>query len=188
VDLTFGGAINWDAVWATLSVGMAVLTIVVASVAGVGLSLLTISGAWLIALACLAVKIWEPGLLSWWVFGAVAGLALLAEIAEFFASAAGATRAGGSKRGAVAAMIGGVVGAILGSPLLFPLGTIVGGAVGAGVAALGVELAWVKKSRAEAIAIGRGALAGKFVSVIVKTAFTALAALVAVLAVLVPGM
>jgi uncharacterized protein YqgC (DUF456 family) len=59
--------------------------------------------------------------ISWWVVGAVLLLAILGELVETLAGAAGASRAGGSWRGAalgiLGSFVGGVVGAIVGLPI-----------------------------------------------------------------------
>src|SRR5215204_3668715 len=51
---------------------------------------------------------------TWKTVAVLAGLAVLGEVVEFAAGAAGAAKQGASKRGVALAMIGAVVGSILG--------------------------------------------------------------------------
>src|SRR5262245_8930956 len=72
--------------------------------------------------------------LSWYGVGAIALLAVVGEIVEFAAGAAGAARSGGSRRGMVLAMTGAMLGSIAGVAIGIPIpvvGTLVG-AVGGG--------------------------------------------------------
>jgi uncharacterized protein YqgC (DUF456 family) len=73
-------------------------------------------GIWLMVLAAVIVEWLQPevSMFSQATLYVSAGLALLAEILEFLMGAAGARQAGGSRRGAALAIVGGVVGAILG--------------------------------------------------------------------------
>jgi uncharacterized protein YqgC (DUF456 family) len=83
-------------------------------------------GIWLMVLAAVIVEWLQPevSMFSPSTLYVSAGLALLAEILEFLMGAAGARQAGGSKRGAALAIVGGVIGAILGTALPIPvLGT-----------------------------------------------------------------
>src|SRR4051812_27786711 len=81
------------------------------------LNWLGLPGNWFIVAATI-LYVWlvpeEPSNLRWIVAGAVALLAVLAEIVEFAASAAGVKRAGGSRRGAILALVGSVIGAMMG--------------------------------------------------------------------------
>jgi uncharacterized protein YqgC (DUF456 family) len=86
-------------------------------------------GIWLMVLAAAVVEWLQPGefMFSQLTLYVSGGLALLAEILEFLMGAAGARQAGGSKRGAALAIVGGVIGAILGTALPLPvLGTLIG--------------------------------------------------------------
>jgi uncharacterized protein YqgC (DUF456 family) len=134
-------------------------------------------GTWFMVLstAVAAWLQWQPGVpagsqpISLWTLLALVGLAVLGEVLEFIAGAAGARRAGGSSRGAVAAIIGGVAGAILGTFLVpIPvLGSLLGAAGGAGMGAWGVELAG-GKSMDDSMRIGLGAGVGRLLGTIYK--------------------
>jgi uncharacterized protein YqgC (DUF456 family) len=152
--------------------------VVLFSLLGVGLTLLTLPGAWIAIIASALCDWWQPGLLSLWTIVAAAGVALLAELIEFFASAYGASRAGGSKRGALGAIIGSFVGAILGAPFGLLIGAIVGGAIGAGVGAILAERGWVGKNWKESANIGAGAAVGRLGATVVKVALSGVVALI----------
>ena len=121
-------------------------------------------GIWLMVLLAAVVEWLQPGE---YMFGqgalyASAGQALLAENLEFLMGAAGARQAGGSKRGAALAIVGGIVGAILGTALPVPvLGTLIGACAGAFAGSLlGDRLAG--RPMDESVQAGRGAAIGRF--------------------------
>ncbi|MFA6045356.1 MAG: DUF456 domain-containing protein [Phycisphaerales bacterium] len=162
--MTWFSNIDW-AHWGAATI----LTVV--SLAGIVLTLLTLPGTWLIVLGALLIKLWQPGLLSWWVIGIAVGLAAFAELVEFGASALGAAKGGASKRGALGAVVGSVVGAIVGSLFpLFPISTIAGGVLGAGLGTFLVEKGVVARTWREAARSGGGAAAGRLVATLAKTA------------------
>lgn len=121
-------------------------------------------GIWLMLLAAALVEWAQPGE---YMFGQAtlyvsAGLALLAEILEFLMGAAGARQAGGSRRGAALAIVGGVVGAILGTALPVPvLGTLIGACAGAFAGSL-VGDRMAGRPMDESVQAGRGAAVGRF--------------------------
>lgn len=98
-------------------------------------------------------------------------LALLAEVAEFGASAAGSKAAGGRMRG----MIGGVVGAFVGGILfsifipLWPVSTIIGAVLGAFAGALIME--FTDKEWEHAVRVGIGAAKGRLWAIAIKMLF-----------------
>jgi uncharacterized protein YqgC (DUF456 family) len=121
-------------------------------------------GIWLMVLAAALVEWAQPGE---YMFGqatlyVAAGLALLAELLEFLMGAAGARQAGGSKRGAGLAIIGGIVGAVLGTALPIPvLGTLIGASAGAFAGSLlGDRMAG--RPMEQSVQAGRGAAIGRF--------------------------
>ena len=121
-------------------------------------------GIWLMLLVAAVIEWLQPGE---YMFGQAtlyvsAGLALLAEILEFLLGAAGARQAGGSKRGAALAIVGGVIGAVLGTALPIPvLGTLIGASAGAFAGSLlGDRLAGRPMDRS--VEAGRGAAIGRF--------------------------
>lgn len=166
------------------------IVVAIVALAGVALTLLTLPGIW-IAILCAALVQWwyivEYGteLLSWWTLGTCVAIAAAAEIIELFASAAGAKRAGGTKRGAIGSVIGGVVGAIAGS-ILIPvpvIGTLVGAAAGAGSGALLLEKAGGQKTWTQSGKIGAGAAAGRLVASVVKTSLAGVVAVILIVGV-----
>jgi len=133
--------------------------------------LFNLPGTWLMVLVAVLIEWWQPNqfLYSWPVLYAAAGLALLGEILEFSLGASGARQAGGSKRGAALAIIGGIVGAVLGTPFLPILGTLIGACVGAFVGSL-LGDTWAGRPIGQSIGAGRGAAAGRFWGTIAKMA------------------
>lgn len=159
------------------------ITLVFVCLVGIALTVLTLPGTWLMLAAALGLQLYDPETFSWWTLAAVAALAVLAELIEFLASAAGARRGGGSNRSMVGAMVGSLIGAIAGAPILFPLGSIAGGVVGAGAGAILVERALVKRTWKDSAKAGGGAAAGRFVATIAKTGIAAAIAAVLCVAV-----
>lgn len=134
-------------------------------------------GTWLMVLttAIIAWLQWAPGVpaaqqaIGMWTLLALLGLATLGEVLEFIAGAAGAKKAGGSAKGAIAAIVGGVIGAIVGTfAIPIPvLGSLLGAAAGAGVGAWGIELAG-GKTMESSVRIGWGAGVGRLLGTVYK--------------------
>ncbi len=123
-----------------------------------------VPGIWLMVLVAALVEWSQPGeyLFSQATLYVAAGLALLAELLEFLLGAAGARQAGGSKRGAGLAIVGGIVGAILGTALPVPvLGTLIGASAGAFAGSL-VGDRMAGRSMDDSVQAGRGAAIGRF--------------------------
>jgi uncharacterized protein YqgC (DUF456 family) len=131
--------------------------------------LFNLPGTWLMVLLAALVEWWQPDefLYSWPVLYLAAGLALLGEILEFLLGATGARRAGGSKRGAVLAIIGGIVGAVMGTPFAPILGTLIGACIGAFAGSLLGDL-WAGRPIAHSIDAGKDAAAGRLWGTIAK--------------------
>src|SRR5262245_59264889 len=118
-------------------------------------TLVTLPGNWLIA-GLAALFAWlEPANadrgISWTTVEVLLGLAVLGEVVEFAAGAAGAAKEGASKRGValsmVGAMVGSVVGLAVGTPIPI-LGSFVMALIGgAGGAFLGAYLGEAWKGR-----------------------------------------
>lgn len=158
---------------------VAATIVTLVALGGVGLTLVTLPGIWLmIAVATLIHFLWVD-LYSPWTLAAAVVLGVLAEIAELVASAAGSTKAGGSKHGAIWSIVGAIAGAILGTIFLpVPVvGSIIGGVVGAGTGAIAGELSFGRKHWKDAARIGQGAAIGRFFSTIIKGAFALIIAL-----------
>ena len=140
-------------------------------ITGLVVNILGLPGLWLM-LAAAGAYAWVTlgSYMSWGTLIALLGLAILAEIAEFVAGAAGSKAAGGSKRGMAGAIVGGLVGGIVGSPLLPVLGTIAGACLGAFVGAFVVELS-IGRTTQHSVQIGFGAAKGRFWGIVIKSAF-----------------
>jgi uncharacterized protein YqgC (DUF456 family) len=158
--------------WATLlvlSCGVAWLT-----------TLVTLPGNWLIA-GLAALFAWlEPEVagrgISWNTVAVLLGLAVLGEVVEFAASAAGAAKQGASKRGVALSMLGAMVGSVLGLMIGTPIPilgqfvmALIGGAAGAFLGAYLGE-AWKGREHEERVAAGRGAFAGRIWGTVGKLA------------------
>lgn len=141
-------------------------------------NLVSLPGNWLMLLASIGyaaiLPVGQHPRLEWWSLAAALVIAILGEVWEFFASAAGATRQGGSRRGALMAIVGSIVGSLLGVfvgvpiPLVGSLiGAVGGGAIGAFVGAYYGERGKTSEQR---WAISRGALWGRLFGTLGKIA------------------
>jgi len=105
--------------------------------------------------------------LQWPMVVTIVVLALVGELVEFLAGAAGAAKMGGSRRGMVLSMLGGMVGSIVCIPLGMPipvvgpvLAAVVGATLGSFAGAyLGEQ--WKGRSHADRVAIGESAAWGR---------------------------
>jgi uncharacterized protein len=166
----------------------AFLIMLLVSVCGVVLTLLTLPGVWVILIVALFVQLlWgDPQVFSWWTLGAALLVALLGEAIELASSALGATRAGGGASGAIGSIVGSLVGAILGS-IFIPVpivGTVVGGVLGAGAGAIAAERGISRRPWGQSYRIGQGAAIGRLISTIVKVGVAAAVGVMLTLAVL----
>ena len=156
----------------------------IAGISGILLVVLALPGIWAMVLVSAICMWWRPEIISWRAVVTLASIAVVSEIMEMVASAAGAKKFGGSKRGAVGAIFGTMIGAIVGS-FLIPIpvvGTIVGGIVGAGIGAMGVERSIVQMSWKDSMKSGSGAAIGRTISIFIKLGLAIVAALFFVLA------
>ncbi len=97
-------------------------------------------------------------------------LAVLAEVVEFIAGAAGSKMAGGRKRGMAGAIVGGILGAIFLSIIPIPIiSQIVGACLGAFIGAAVME--FTDKSAVHSIRVGIGAFKGRFWGIVSKLGF-----------------
>ena len=146
---------------------------VVVGVVGIGLTVIGLPGLWLMWGVAL-VYAWLTGWLhlSWPGLLAMLVLAILSEVAEFVAGAAGGKAAGGGWRSMVGAVVGGLIGAIAGS-FLIPIpvvGTIAGAILGSGVGAAGLE-ATVERDHVKLADIAWGAGVGRAWGIVIKALF-----------------
>lgn len=153
------------------------LLLYLAMLVGVGagwvLTVVSLPGNWLI-LATAGVYAWLTPEGTRWdiglpVLGVLLGLAVVGEIVEALASAAGVKKVGGSKRGAVLAVVGSVIGAIVGTGAI-PIpafGTIFGACLGALVGAVVGEL-WKGRDIDHTLRVGQAAFWGRLVGSLAK--------------------
>jgi uncharacterized protein len=156
--------------------GVVLLILVLA--AGWCMTLLSLPGNWVMVVA-IALFAWlapsgGPDI-SWQTVVAVLVLAVLAELLELAASALGASRAGGSRRGAVLAIVGSMVGALIGAAVGVPIpfvGSLVAAILFAGIGALvGAMLGetWKGRTLAESWKVGQSAFWGRLLGALAKT-------------------
>lgn len=167
-------ALTFSSVLDTLPPGLVIL----AGLVGVALTALTLPGTWLNILVALLCWWWKPDMFSLWTIVVALLIALAAEVVEFGASALGAAKAGGSRKGQIGSLVGALVGAVVGSFVFFPIGTIVGGAIGAGAGAVMAERWWAKRAWNESAKSGRGAAIGRLLATVGKTTLAIILALV----------
>lgn len=175
--------------WDLLVVFLAVVFLVV-NAAGVVLVVFQLPGTWWMLFFTGAVSLvqWLTGSHVWVTEWGLAGLLVLAmagEGLELMLGMVGAKGAGGSKRGAVIALIGGMFGAVLGSVLLpfLPVVAALGGAaIGAGAGSMAGDL-WADRPLGQAWRAGRAAAIGRITGSIAKLAVAGLMWLVILVAV-----
>ena len=129
-------------------------------------------GTWLMILAALLFDWLAPGEPMFYpgVLHASVALAVVGEVAEFALGAAGARRAGGSKRGASLAIVGGIIGAIVGTAIPVPvIGTLFGACAGAFLGSVSGDV-WAGRSVDHSVEAGRGAATGRLWGTITKLA------------------
>lgn len=150
------------------------ILLLVVLVTGWLLNILGLPGLWLMLIAHIAFA-WVTGWNSYVGWGSVIALfvlALLAEITEFLAGAAGSAQAGGTKRGMIGAIVGGLVGGLVGSVLIpIPIvGTIAGAVGGSAAGAMAIEH-WIEANSERTLRIGWGAAKGRFYGILIKSGF-----------------
>jgi len=141
----------------------------VAIAAGLLLDIVGLFGNWVI-LAAIAVVWVVTGFVHFggWGMTAMLGLAVLGEAIEMIAASLGATKFGGSRGAAVAAMLGCIAGAIIGTPMLPVLGTIAGACAGAFIAVASFETVLMRRDLQGAVRTGFGAAVGKIAGLLAK--------------------
>lgn len=150
------------------------LVLIALLLVGVFLNILTAPGIWVMVAASIGyawITHWQY--LGPWGLAVLGGIAILAEIIETRAGGAGAKKAGGSRRAAWGALIGGIAGAIFLSIPLPVIGTIIGACIGVFVGALAAELT-VRGDTEQSLAVGYGAARGKLIGILTKIAFSLL--------------
>lgn len=168
---------NWD-LWVAVA-GTPFICLV-----GVVLTALLLPGTWLMVLWAVILKLWQPDLVAWWTLVIVIVLASIGEGLEFVASALGAAKAGGSKHGALGAMVGSFLGAIVGIFVPPPvIGSIVCAALGAAGGAIAGERWLNKTSWEDSRKVATGAAIGRLLATIAKVLIAIMIATVLCIAV-----
>ncbi len=132
------------------------------ALAGVLVSCLGFTGAWLLALAAAAaVPLSGSSFPDWSVAAVFAATALAVDVVEWLASHWGVRRRGGSRLAGVAAMVGGFVGLILGGLIPVPiLGNLAGMLAGSFALAYAVERSRLRAAQPAAYIAFGAVLAG----------------------------
>ena len=156
----------------------ALLLVLFASIAWTT-NFLAMPGNWFIA-GLAALFVWSMGSgdaaqgLNWHVVALLLAIAAGGEVLEFFASAAGAAKEGGSRRAVALAILGTIVGSITGVviglpiPVVGPLvGALVGGVGGAFAGAYLGEM-WKHGGGDKSVRVGIGAAIGRLLGTIGK--------------------
>jgi uncharacterized protein YqgC (DUF456 family) len=156
------------------------LLLVAGSILAWLLNLVALPGNWIVV-GLAALFAWllpvqaEQGM-SWTTVAVLLGLAVLGEVIEFVAGAAGAAKQGASRRAIalsiVGAIMGSIVGLVIGTPIPI-IGSLVmavlGGAAGAFAGAYVGEV-WKGRAEQERMAAGRGAFFGRIWGTVGKLA------------------
>jgi uncharacterized protein YqgC (DUF456 family) len=171
---------------------LAAILLVLLYGAGWVMTLLGLPGAWLMVVAA-ALYAWlmpaESRLAIGWptVFVLVA-LALLGELIESAASAMGARRAGGSRRGMALSVVGSIAGAILGAGVGIPIpvmgsviGAVLGAAIGAFIGSV-VGETWKGHDLEMSWRVGEAAFWGRLVGTLAKLGVATAMVIVGVMA------
>jgi len=153
-----------------MTVLWAVLLVVVL-LAGWALNLFGLPGNWVNLLAIAGYAWLFPAgqrlSLSLWVVGGVLALAILGEVVELVAAAAGAARAGASRRSAALALAGSLVGSLVGAVIGLPVplvGSVIAIVLGAALGALGGAMLgehWKGRSLDAGWQVGQAAFWGR---------------------------
>jgi uncharacterized protein len=172
---------------------LAAILLALALVAGWFLQLVGLPGNWLIV-AAVALYAWLVGpdastAMGWPTVIAILVLAVIGEVMEFAAGALGVTTAGGSRRGALLAIVGSIVGGIVGLFVGLPIplvgqlaAAIVFGGVGALVGAI-VGETWKGRDFDASLEIGKAAFIGRLLGTAAKMIVCSLMVVVALAAV-----
>ncbi len=99
--------------------------------------------------------------LSWWGVGVMGALMLISQVFEIVSGSLGSRWFGGTKWGALGALVGGVVGIFF-----LPIGLLLGPLIGA----FGLELAFGSKAARPAAVSGVGSVVGTLAGIGVKVA------------------
>jgi uncharacterized protein len=168
--------------------------LVLALAAGWLLTLVGMPGNWLMAAATAAYAYLAPpasrAAIGWKVVAVLFVLALLGEILELVAGAVGATKAGGTRRGALLAVLGSIIGGILGVIVGLPVpmvGSFIAALLFAGLGALAGAMLdgyWAGQDMRVNWQVGKAAFWGRLAGTMGKTLVGALMGAIVVAALL----
>jgi uncharacterized protein len=163
-------------IWEMWVIAMVAL---ISAMAGMVFVILALPGIWMMVVVSTLCWWWQPEIITPKAVLTLIIMGIISEAVDLLASAAGAKRFGGSKRGALGAVIGSITGAILGGIFLsvipvvgFVIGPILGGILGAGAGALMVERSIVQQTWKDSFKSGGGAAIGRTISIFVKLGLT----------------
>lgn len=154
--------------------------LLVANAAAWVATIFTLPGTWVIA-GLMALAAWflpeaegrSLGI-GWYEAATIAGLAVLGEVVEFVGGAAGAKKAGASRRAMALALGGAAAGSFIGAivgvpiPLVGPIiAALAGGGLGAFAGAYMGE-AWKGRGHSERITVGQVAMIGRLLGTVGK--------------------
>lgn len=159
---------------------LAALCLVVVLLACWPLTLLSLPGNWLIVAATAVYAYFMPAgsraSIGWTTVAVMLALAALGEVIELVAGAAGTAQAGGTRRGALLALLGSLVGGVLGIFIGIPI-PVIGSFVGAiFFAALGALVGamfgehWAGRKLEVSWRVGAAAFGGRLVGTLAKMA------------------
>lgn len=146
------------------------LLALVLCLAGIFISLVSFTGAWLIALASvLLVVMTASGSPGWPVALSFLAICVLLEVFDFFAGVWGVSRRGGSALAGWAALFGGLAGMVAGAIIPVPVvGSLIGLLAGSFVCAYAVEKHRLQHHD-QAARIARGAVWARLGVMLAKT-------------------
>lgn len=150
------------------------LLLLLGLLAGLFLNLLGLPGLWLMVLGHIVYGLatgWGV-YVGWESVLVLTALALVAEVVEFIAGAAGSKSAGSTKRGMVGAIAGGVIGGIVGQ-IVIPIpviGAVVGAVAGSFIGTWGVEM-MIHRNLSRSNRAGLGAAKGRLYGIVAKSCF-----------------
>lgn len=143
-------------------------------------TLFAFPGNWLIVALAALFAAFFPATdrhgLHWSTVAIGVALAVVGEVLELFAGAAGAKKAGASRRSIVLALVGTMIGSLIGATVAIPIpivgpivGALGGGALGAFAGAFIGETA-IGRNTADSLAAGKGAMVGRLLGTAGKLA------------------
>jgi uncharacterized protein YqgC (DUF456 family) len=146
--------------------------LLILSLAGIFITLLGLPGLWVMVAAALLYA-WYTSFqyIGLWTLVILIVIATIAEVIEFMAGSAGAKKAGGSRRAAWGALIGGLLGAFLLTIPIPIIGTTIGLCFGVFVGALLGELT-VRDDTAHSIRVGLAATKARIYAILIKLLFS----------------